>query len=268
MRTLCYVVKPLFLILVFYPAFAFCAPADFMGMRMDRDFEIKGLTIPVEIASKGQRSLRIYCERVHLESKKVGLFRIGPMPQLVIDNMVVLLPDDTDLATSATALDTFFNASPAWTDAAIRGFKVCQMPENRPLLEAKTARIDAPQGKVFLEKCLTLDNKSEKNHAIAPLCAFEEIVLVGYSLSEAATMRAVNSFHSILFNSHLKRRPFHLMKKKTVFRLVLASLFAALVASSVAQAQTPLSTGRAALSQHTGQSIKSVRNSIVALLIK
>lgn len=162
MRTLCYVVKPLFLILVFYPAFAFCAPADFMGMRMDRDFEIKGLTIPVEIASKSHRSLRIYCERVHLESKKVGLFRIGPMPQLVIDNMVVLLPDDTDLATSATALDTFFNASPAWTDAAIRGFKVCQMPENRPLLEAKTARIDANRGRVFLEKCLTLDNKSEK----------------------------------------------------------------------------------------------------------
>ena len=162
MRTLSYVVKPLFLILVFYPAFAFCAPADFMGMRMDRDFEIKGLTIPVEIASKGHRSLRIYCERVHLESKKVGIFRVGPMPQLVIHNMLVLLPADTDLATSATALDTFFNASPAWADAAIRGFKVCQMLANSPLLEAKTARIDATQGKVFLEKCLTFDNKSEK----------------------------------------------------------------------------------------------------------
>ncbi len=162
MRTLSYVVKPIFLILLFYPAFASCAPPDFMGMRMDRDFEIKGLTIPIEIASNGHRSLRIYCERIHLESKKVGLFRVGPMPQLVIDNMVVLLPDDTDLASSATALDTFFNASPAWTDATIRGFKVCQMPENRPILEAKTARIDAPQGKVFLEKCFTLDNKSEK----------------------------------------------------------------------------------------------------------
>ena len=161
MRTVSYVFKPIFLILLFYPVFASCAPPDFMGMRMDRDFEIKGLTIPVEIASKGHRAVQIYCERIHLESKKVGLFRVGPMPQLVIDNMFVLLPADTDLASSATALDTFFNASPAWTDATIRGFKVCQMPENRPLLEAKTARIDAPQGKVFLEKCFALDNKSE-----------------------------------------------------------------------------------------------------------
>ena len=162
MRTVSYVFKPIFLILLFYPVFASCAPPDFMGMRMDRDFEIKGLTIPVEIASKGHRAVQIYCERIHLESKKVGLFRVGPMPQLVIDNMFVLLPADTDLASSATALDTFFNASPAWTDVTIRGFKVCQMPENRPLLEAKTARIDAPQGKVFLEKCFALDNKSEK----------------------------------------------------------------------------------------------------------
>ena len=161
MRTVSYVFKPIFLILLFYPVFASCAPPDFMGMRMDRDFEIKGLTIPVEIASKGHRAVQIYCERIHLESKKVGLFRVGPMPQLVIDNMFVLLPADTDLASSATALDTFFNASPAWTDVTIRGFKVCQMPENSPLLEAKTARIDAPQGKVFLEKCFALDNKSE-----------------------------------------------------------------------------------------------------------
>lgn len=161
MRTVSYVFKPIFLILLFYPVFASCAPPDFMGMRMDRDFEIKGLTIPVEIASKGHRAVQIYCERIHLESKKVGLFRVGPMPQLVIDNMFVLLPADTDLASSATALDTFFNASPAWTDVTIRGFKVFQMPENSPLLEAKTARIDAPQGKVFLEKCFALDNKSE-----------------------------------------------------------------------------------------------------------
>ena len=161
MRTVSYVFKPIFLILLLYPAFASCAPPDFMGMRMDRDFEIKGLTIPVEIASKGHRAVQIYCERIHLESKKVGLFRVGPMPQLVIDNMFVLLPADTDLASSATALDTFFNASPAWTDVTIRGFKVFQMPENRPLLEAKTARIDATQGKVFLEKCFALDNKSE-----------------------------------------------------------------------------------------------------------
>ena len=57
------------------------------------------------------------------------------------------------------------------------------------------------------------------------------------------------------------------MKKKTVFRLVLASLFAALVASSVAQAQTPLSTGRAALSQHTPEALEAAHQAFKGGLV-
>ncbi len=51
--------------------------------------------------------------------------------------------------------------------------------------------------------------------------------------------------------------PFHLIKKKPLFRLLLANLLAAIVASSVAQAQTPVSTGRAALTQQTQEALET-----------
>jgi hypothetical protein len=116
-----------------------------MGMRIDRDFEIKGLTIPLHVSPDSSQSFQIACGRVHLESKKLGLFRIGPMPQLVIEDMAILLPQDTDLATSAAALDAFFNANPTWSDIAIRGFEVRQMPSQAPLLKSDLARINASQ---------------------------------------------------------------------------------------------------------------------------
>jgi hypothetical protein len=49
-----------------------------MGTRIDRDFEIKGLTIPLQVSSDSLQPLQITCRRVRLESKKLGLFRIGP----------------------------------------------------------------------------------------------------------------------------------------------------------------------------------------------
>jgi hypothetical protein len=126
-----------------------------MGTRIDRDFEMKGLTIPLQISPNCPPSLQIVCGRVHLESKKLGLFRIGPMPQLVIEDMAILLPQDVDLAASAAALDTFFKANPTWSDILIRGFEVRQMPFQTPLLKADSARIDASQGEIFFEKFLS-----------------------------------------------------------------------------------------------------------------
>ncbi len=84
-----------------------------MGARMDRDFEMKGLTIPLQVSPDSPQSLQIACGRVLLESKKLGLFRIGPMPQLVIEDMRILLPGNTDLAAWASALDSFFQSHPA-----------------------------------------------------------------------------------------------------------------------------------------------------------
>jgi hypothetical protein len=136
-----------------------------MGTRIDRDFEIKGLTIPLQISSDSPQSLQIACGRVHLESKKLGLFRIGPMPQLVIEDMAILLPPDVDLAASAGALDTFFNANPTWSDISIRGFEVRQMPSQALLLQADSARIDASQGKIFFEKFLVQQTSGNKVNA-------------------------------------------------------------------------------------------------------
>jgi len=133
-----------------------------MGTRIDRDFEIKGLSIPLEVSTGSPQPLQITCGRIHLESKKLGLFRIGPMPQLVIEDMAILLPQDTDLATSAAALDAFFNANPAWSDISIRGFEVRQMPSQTPLFKADSARIDASQGKIFFEKFLAQQTISDK----------------------------------------------------------------------------------------------------------
>ena len=133
---------------------AYGAQPDFMGTRIDRDFEIKGLTIPLQVSPDSPQSLQIACGRVHLESKKLGLFRIGPMPQLVIEDMTIFLPRGVDLAASAAALDAFFNANPTWSDISIRGFEVRQMPFQTPFLKADSARIDASQGKIFFEKFL------------------------------------------------------------------------------------------------------------------
>jgi hypothetical protein len=135
-------------------AAAYGAQPDFMGTRIDRDFEIKGLSIPLEVSLGSPQSLQITCARVHLESKKVGLFRLGPMPQLVIEDMAILLPHDVNLAASAAALDAFFNANPAWSEISIRGFEVRQMPLQTPLLKAQMARIDTQKGKIFFEKLL------------------------------------------------------------------------------------------------------------------
>ena len=136
-----------------------------MGTRIDRDFEIKGLTIPLQISSDSPQSLQIACGRVHLESKKLGLFRIGPMPQLVIEDMRILLPGNTDLAAWAPALDSFFQSHPAWSDISIRGFEVRQMPSQALLLQADSARIDASQGKIFFEKFLAQQTIGDKINA-------------------------------------------------------------------------------------------------------
>ena len=154
-------VRPLFLSLLLSVA-AYGAQPDFMGTRIDRDFEIKGLTIPLQVSPDSPQSLQIACGRVHLESKKLGLFRIGPMPQLVIEDMTILLPQDVDLAASAAALDAFFNANPTWSYIAIRGFEVRQMPSQTPLLKAASARIDASQGKIFFEKFLAQQTIGDK----------------------------------------------------------------------------------------------------------
>jgi hypothetical protein len=84
-----------------------------MGTRIDRDSEIKSLSIPLHDAANGVEPLRITCARVGLESKKVGIFRIGPMPQLVIEDMRILLPGNSDIAAWASALDSFFQCHPA-----------------------------------------------------------------------------------------------------------------------------------------------------------
>lgn len=147
---------------LFLSVVAYGAQPDFMGTRIDRDFEIKGLTIPLQVSPDGPQSLQIACGRVHLESKKLGLFRIGPMPQLVIEDMTIFLPPDVDLAASAAALDAFFNANPTWSDIAIRGFQVRQLPSQTPLLKAQMARIDPSQGKIFFEKFLAQQTIGDK----------------------------------------------------------------------------------------------------------
>ena len=131
-----------------------------MGACIDRDFEIKGLTIPLQVSPDSPQSLQIACGRVHLESKKLGLFHIGPMPQIVIEDMTIFLLQDVDLAASAAALDTFFNANPNWSDIAIRGFEVRQMPSQTPLLKAASARIDASQVKKSFAKNSLLSRQS------------------------------------------------------------------------------------------------------------
>jgi hypothetical protein len=155
------VIRPLLLSLLLSAA-AHGAQPDFMGTRIDREFEIKGLTIPLQVSPDSPQSLQIACGRVHLESKKLGLFRIGPMPQIVIEDMTILLPPDVDLTASAAALDAFFNANPTWSDIAIRGFQVRQMPSQAPLLQAASARIDASQGKIFFEKFLVQQTIGDK----------------------------------------------------------------------------------------------------------
>jgi len=148
------------------------AQPDFMGTRIDRDFEIKGLSIPLHDAANGVEPLRITCARVGLESKKVGIFRIGPMPQLVIEDMQILLPGNTDLAVWVPALDSFFQSHPAWSEISIRGFEVSQATMQSPLLKAQMARIDAMQGKIFLEKFLatqTTGNKVSSPRAVLRL---------------------------------------------------------------------------------------------------
>ncbi len=84
------------------------------------------------------------------------------MPQLVIKDMTILLPQGVDLAASSAALDAFFNANPAWSDIAIRGFEVRQMPSQVLLLKSNSARIDTSQGKIFFEKFLAQQTISEK----------------------------------------------------------------------------------------------------------
>ncbi|NDG72401.1 MAG: hypothetical protein EBY32_14140 [Proteobacteria bacterium] len=154
-------VRPLLLSLLLSVA-AHGAQPDFMGTRIDRDFEIKGLTIPLQVSSDSSQLIQIACGRVYFESKKLGLFRIGPMPQLVIEDMAILLPQSVDLAASAAALDAFFNANPAWSDISIRGFEVRQIPSQTPFLKADSARIDASQGKIFFEKFLAQQTISDK----------------------------------------------------------------------------------------------------------
>ena len=133
-----------------------------MVTRIDRDFEIKGLTIPLQVSSDSSQLIQIACGRVHLDSKKLGLFRIGPVPQLVIEDMAILLPQDVDLAASAAALDAFFNANPTWSEISIRGFEVRQMPSQALLLKAASARIDPSQGKIFFEKFLVQQTIGDK----------------------------------------------------------------------------------------------------------
>ena len=131
---------------------AYGAQLDFMGTRIDRDFEIKGLTIPLHVFRDSPQSLQIACGRVHLESKKLGLFRIGHMPQLVIEDMAILLLPDINFVASAAALDAFFNANPIWSDKSIRGFEVRQLQSQTPFFKADSARIDASQGKKSFAK--------------------------------------------------------------------------------------------------------------------
>jgi len=160
-HTVSFMFRPLFLSLLL-SVVAHGAQPDFMGTRIDRDFEIKGLSIPLHDTANGFEPLRITCARVGLESKKVGLFRIGPMPQLVIEDMAILLLQNVDLAASAAALDAFFNANPTWSDITIRGFEVRQMPSQTVLLKADSARIDASQGKILFEKSLVQQTIGDK----------------------------------------------------------------------------------------------------------
>jgi len=128
---------------------------------------------------------------VHLESKKLGLFRIGPMLQLVIEDMAILLLPDINFVASAAALDAFFNANPIWSDISIRGFELRQMQSHARFFKADSARIDTSKGKKSSSKNSLPSRQSVTKYLFrVPFCVSVETWLAKSSASEAAPTTA------------------------------------------------------------------------------
>jgi hypothetical protein len=109
-----FVVKGLFLSF-FLAVASHGAELDFMGTRINRDFENQRAHDPASsFLDQFTKPSNHLCPRGP-RIQKVGLFRIGPMPQLVIEDMAVILPAGVDLDLRSSALDAFFQANPAWS---------------------------------------------------------------------------------------------------------------------------------------------------------
>jgi len=108
---------------IFFAASLAGSPRETLfDFRLDRAFELRGLTLPLE-DSTGRRVGRLRVEHVSLESAQVGFLRIGVVPQWVLRGIRIIPELDGDCRWTG-AFHAFLRRETTLANARIEDFQI------------------------------------------------------------------------------------------------------------------------------------------------
>lgn len=84
---------------------------------------VEDLVLPLG-DSDGKPMLKFLCGRAHLERKSIGFLKIGILPQLVLEDVEVIIMKSRDSLTWARALSDFFMSNPELSRAVIKNIRM------------------------------------------------------------------------------------------------------------------------------------------------
>lgn len=137
---------------IFFAASLAGSPRETLfDFRLDRAFELRGLTLPLE-DSTGRRVGRLRVEHVSLESAQVGFLRIGVVPQWVLRGVRIIPELDGDCRWTG-AFHAFLHRETSLANARIEDFQILTR-SGQLLLSARSGGFSQDLGEIFLEKVL------------------------------------------------------------------------------------------------------------------
>ena len=110
----------------------------------------KGMVIPLFVGSESKPTALVRVKELRNDYRRVGFFRIGAMPLVVLDGLTIELKHTKNLSASLKEIHkgVLINKHPSLLEA--RDVQVLIMAESAPRLQARTMRfVDAGQWRLF-----------------------------------------------------------------------------------------------------------------------
>ncbi len=131
---------------------AWTAPREgLLGFRLDRSMELRGLVLPLR-SPEGVCVGRLRVDRASVESAKVGLFRIGALPQWVLEGVQIREMEGQGHAWGA-AFHALLLREPSLGAARIEDFKLLDT-SGKPLVRARSGSFSKDLRKIVLKNVL------------------------------------------------------------------------------------------------------------------
>ena len=128
----------------------FVAGGMFFQLPLSAQITAKGMVIPLFVGSESKPTALVRVKELRNDYRRVGFFRIGAMPLVVLDGLTIELRHTKNLSASLKEIHkgVLINKHPNLLEA--RDVRIIIAAESAPRIQAKTMRfVDAGQWRFF-----------------------------------------------------------------------------------------------------------------------